>query len=198
MAHETEAARALLRALSTTLQATTLLVQDPLGSTLFFFCKINLFFKHYVRAERPSIYGNMSYCYAKVETNDRGVLYLHGLLWLEGNLGPPDLVHEMTNPEEGEYWSKVKSFVDDVFSETLDEALAKEVVESSKKATVVEPELMHNMESLSSRLEREANFIASPCQVYHYAATCVQHSIKGVLKAGLPKCRTQLCRFRAP
>jgi hypothetical protein len=118
-----EAARAFLCALSTALQATTLSVHDPLSSTLFFFREISLFFEHYVRVGRPSIYGNVSHYYATVETNDRGALHLHGLLWLDGNLDLANLVRDMAKPDEGEYRSKVKSFVDDVFTATLDEAL---------------------------------------------------------------------------
>jgi hypothetical protein len=193
-----EAARALLRALSTSLQVTTLSVHDPLSSTLFFFREVSLFFEHYVRVGRPSIYGNVSHYYATVETNDRGALHLHGLLWLDGNLALADLVRDMANPHEGEYRSKVKSFVDDVFTATLDEALAKEALERGKKTTVVEPELMYDADWLSMEFEREANFVASRCQVHHHTATCVKYSIKEALKTGLEKCRVQLCRFRAP
>jgi len=75
-----EAARAFLRALSTSLQKATLSVHNPLSSTLFFFREISLFFEHYIRIERPSIYRNMSHYYATVETNDRGALHLHSLL----------------------------------------------------------------------------------------------------------------------
>jgi hypothetical protein len=193
-----EAARALLRALSTSLQVTTLSVHDPLSSTLFFFREISLFFEHYVRVGRPSIYGKASHYYAAMETNDRGALHLHGLLWLDGNLDLANLVRDMANPDEEEYRSKVKNFVDDVFTATLDEALANEAVESGKKTTVVRPELMHDAEWLSGEFEREANFIASRCQVHHHTATCVKYSIKEVLKAGVEKARAQLCRFRAP
>ncbi len=120
------------------------------------------------------------------------------LLWPEGNLGLADIVRDMANPDEGEYREKVKSFVGDVFTETLNEALAKEAAESGKKTTVVEPELMHDAEWLLRGFEREANFIASRCQVHHHSATCVKYSIKEFMKVGLGKTRTQLCRFRAP
>jgi hypothetical protein len=109
-----------------------------------------------------------------------------------------DLLRDMANPDEEEYRSKVRGFVDDVFTETLNEALAKEATECGKKTTVVEPELMNDAEWLSRGFEQEANFIASRCQVHHHSATCVKYSIKEVLRVGLAKCRTQLCRFRAP
>jgi hypothetical protein len=109
-----------------------------------------------------------------------------------------NLVRDMANPDEGGYRSKVKSFVDDVFTATLNEALAKEAMESGKKHTVVEPEVMHDEEWLSGEFEREANFVASRCQVHHHTATCVKYSIKEVQKVGVEKARAQLCRFRAP
>jgi hypothetical protein len=193
-----EAARAFLRELTTSLHMTTLAVHDPLSSTVFFFREISLFFEHYVRAGRPSIYGKVSHYYAAMETNDRGALHLHGMLWLDGNLDMANLVRDMANPDEGEYRSKVKSFVDDVFTATLDEALAKEAMDSGKKTTVVESELIHDAEWLSGEFEREADFVASRCQVHHHTATCVKYSIKEVMKAGAEKCKAQLCRFRAP
>jgi hypothetical protein len=198
MDRDGEAARAFLRELTTSLHMTTLAVHDPLSSTVFFFREISLFFEHYVRAGRPSIYGKVSHYYAAMETNDRGALHLHGMLWLDGNLDMANLVRDMANPDEGEYRSKVKSFVDDVFTATLDEALAKEAMDSGKKTTVVESELIHDAEWLSGEFEREANFVASRCQVHHHTATCVKYSIKQVLKAGVEKARAQLCRFRAP
>jgi hypothetical protein len=140
----------------------------------------------------------VSHYYATIETNDRGALHLHGLLWLDGNLDLADLVRDMANPDEGEYRSKVKRFVDDVFTATLDEALAKEAVDSGKKTTVVEPELTDDAERLSEEFEREANFVASRCQVHHHTATCVKYSIKEVMKSGVENSRGQLCRFRAP
>jgi hypothetical protein len=123
---------------------------------------------------------------------------LHGLLWLDGNLELADLVRDMANPDEEEYRFKVKHFVEELFTATLDEALAREAVESGKKTAVVEPELMHDAEWLSGKFEREANFVASRCQVHHHTATCVKYSIKKVLKAGVEKAKAQLCRFRAP
>lgn len=158
-----KAARALLCALSISLQVTTLSVYDPLSSTLFFFCEISLFFEHYVRVGRPSVYRNVSHYYTTVKTNNRRALHLHSLLWLDGNLALLDLVRNMADPNKGGYRSKVKSFIDDIFTETLNEALAKEAVERGRKTTVVEPELMHDVEWLLRGFEREANFIASRC-----------------------------------
>jgi len=119
-------------------------VHDPLSSTLFFFREISLFFEHYVYIGRQFIYGNVSHYYATVETNDRGALYLYGLLWLDGNLALADLVKDIANPDNEEYRSKVKSFVEDIFTATLDESLVEEAYNSGKRTTIIEPELIHN------------------------------------------------------
>ena len=196
--HNQEAAEALLHTLNTSQQVSAVSVHDPLSSTLFFFREVSLFFEHYVRAGKPSIYGNVSHYYATVETNDRGALHLHGLLWLHGNLSLPNLIQDLANPDEEDYRSRVKTYVDDVFNQTLDEALVREAVDRGKKTTVVEPRLITDVQWLSREFNSEANFVASRCQVHHHSATCVKYSIKRVLKDGLAKRRMQLCRFRAP
>ena len=68
----------------------------------------------------------------------------------------------MANPEEGEYRTKVKSFVDDMFTATLD-ALAKQGVKSGKKTTRVELELIQDVEWLSREFEHDANFVEPRC-----------------------------------
>jgi Helitron helicase-like domain at N-terminus len=46
-------------------------------------------FVHYARPAEDSVFGRISHYYAGVETNNRGALHLHGLMWLEGNLDLP-------------------------------------------------------------------------------------------------------------
>jgi hypothetical protein len=135
-----KAAQALLDELKTSLQATTLSVHDPLGSTLFF-RELSLFLEHYIRVGRPSVVGKVSDYYATVETNDRGALYLHGLLWFDANVALPSLIRDMADPAETRYREKVRRFVDDVFTETLDDDLARAAAEQSSK-TVAIPEAM--------------------------------------------------------
>ena len=55
----------------------------------------------------------------------------------------------------------MKGFVDDLFTETLNEAFGKEVVENGKKTTIVEPELIYDAEWLLRGFKSEANFIVS-------------------------------------
>ncbi|KAK8859546.1 hypothetical protein PGQ11_010280 [Apiospora arundinis] len=193
-----EAARALLDELKTALQAATLSIHDPLGSTVFFFREVHLFLEYYVRVGRPSVFGKVSDYYATVETNDRGVLHLHGLLWFDANMALPGLIRDMADPREAEYRAKVRRFVDDVFTETLDEGLAKTAADRESKTTVVPTEATQSAAWLSAAFEEECHFVASRCQVHHHSATCVKYSFRDALKKGGEKRAEPLCRFGAP
>ena len=97
-------------------------VMDPVSSVIFFQREIKRFFEHSVRAGEDSVFGHISHYYAAAETNNRGALHLHGLMWLEGNVDLPTLSKSMRNPEEEEYRNKVTTKVDDIFTESLDYA----------------------------------------------------------------------------
>ncbi|KAK8093143.1 PIF1-like helicase domain-containing protein [Apiospora kogelbergensis] len=191
------AARALLEDLRTSLQAATLSIHDPLGSTVFFFREIQLFFEHYVRVGRPSVFGKVSDYYATVETNDRGALHLHGLLWFDANVGMPELLRDMANPREAEYRAKVRRFVGDVFTESLDEALAQAASDQGRKTTAVPAEATQDTAELAAAFAEEAHFVASRCQVHHHSAICVKYSFKDAVKDGGEKRIRTLCRFGA-
>ncbi|KAK8106682.1 PIF1-like helicase domain-containing protein [Apiospora kogelbergensis] len=102
------AARAKLDELETALQSLTLSIHDPLSSTLFFFREVDLFLTHYVRVGQPSVFGKISDYYVTVETNDRGALHLHGLMWFDADMGLPSLLRDMADPKEEAYRTKIK------------------------------------------------------------------------------------------
>lgn len=79
-----------------------------------------------------------------METNNCKAFYLHSLLWLDGNLALANLVKDIANPDNEEYRLKVKSFVKDMFTITLNKSLVKEAFNSNKRATVIKLELIHN------------------------------------------------------
>jgi len=94
-------------------------VRDPVSSAQFFRREIEAFFKHYVRPGQKSIFGKVSRYYATVETNDRGALHLHGLMWLHGNIHLPSLLDDACKPEEEEYRAQICRYLDEVFCEVL-------------------------------------------------------------------------------
>ena len=69
---------------------------------------------------RDSVFRKISYYYVKVETNNYKALHLHGLIWLEGNIDLPMLCATIKDPEQREYSNKIITYVDNVFTESLD------------------------------------------------------------------------------
>ncbi|XP_044718822.1 VrtJ [Hirsutella rhossiliensis] len=79
-------AEAFLRDLGTAYKRTRLAISDPMSSAVFFHREMTLFFEHYVNVGEESVFGHVGAYYGAVETNERGALHIHGLLWLRGNL----------------------------------------------------------------------------------------------------------------
>jgi hypothetical protein len=55
--------------------------------------------------------------YGAVETNERGALHLHGLLWLQGNVQLGSLPRDVQGEEQATYLDRVIEYVDGVFAE---------------------------------------------------------------------------------
>ncbi|KJZ68253.1 hypothetical protein HIM_12357 [Hirsutella minnesotensis 3608] len=98
--HDYESAKDLLADLREKYDRIALSTMDPVSSAIFFHREISLFFEKYVNPGQESIFGKIGHYYATVETNERGSLHLHGLLWLHGNIQLPNLMDDMANPAE--------------------------------------------------------------------------------------------------
>jgi Helitron helicase-like domain at N-terminus len=190
-------ARELLRNLKNGLELTSLSINDPVSSAMFFFREITLFFKHFVRTGQDSVYGRVSHYYGAVETNERGSLHLHGFLWLEGNDDQANLVNDMSNPDNEAYKRKVESYIDDVFSECLDESEGREI-RKTRKVTEVSTELIHDYSFLKETFEAESNFAAFCSQIHTHSPTCLKYFVKEISSGSIDREKRHPCRFRAP
>ncbi|RSL80314.1 hypothetical protein CEP52_017409 [Fusarium oligoseptatum] len=195
--HDHDAAKELLTDLRGRYDRIALSTTDPVSAAIFFHREISLFFEKYVRVGQESVFGKISHYYATVETNDRGSLHLHGLLWLEGNIELPSLIDDMAKPEEEEYRAQVVRYLDSVFNECLDEEAGKAIRKGRKPIDPVE-EMMHDTEALAAAFDNESNYIAYCCQVHSHTYTCIKYSLKGLVGEGADKHRGTACRFKAP
>jgi hypothetical protein len=114
---ESGEAEEFLRSLDMTYKRARLAISDPVSSVLFFHREISMFFAHYVNVGGDSVFGRVSEYFGAVETNERGSLHLHGLLWLQGNLGLHDMFHGIDETEQQLYRDRVIEYVDSVFTE---------------------------------------------------------------------------------
>lgn len=106
-----------LKSLDLAYKRARLAISDPLSSAVFFHREISLFFKHYVNVGEESVFGRISQYFGAVETNERGALHVHGLLWLEGNLQLGSLLHDLSQKKQDGYGEDVAQFADSIFSE---------------------------------------------------------------------------------
>jgi hypothetical protein len=94
-----------------------LAISDPVSSAIFFHREISLFFEHYVKVGEESVFGRISQYFGAVETNERGALHVHGLLWLQGNMRLNSVLTDVCGEEGASYRSSIIEYVDSIFSE---------------------------------------------------------------------------------
>ena len=112
-----EAAEAFLRSLDMSFKRMRLSISDPMSSAIFFHREMTSFFEHYVRVGEESVFGRISQYYGAVETNERGALHVHGLLWLHGNAHLSSMLADIHGEDQAAYRERIIRYVDSVFSE---------------------------------------------------------------------------------
>lgn len=110
-------AEVFLTSLDSSYKRMRLAISDPLSSALFFHREISMFFRHYVKVGENSVFGRISQYFGAVETNERGALHLHGLLWLHGNMCLGSLWGDIEDGASRTYQDRVLRYVDSVFTE---------------------------------------------------------------------------------
>ncbi|KAM4067871.1 PIF1-like helicase [Hirsutella rhossiliensis] len=186
-----DAAEAFLRDLGTAYKRARLAISDPMSSAVFFHREMTLFFEHYVRTGEESVFGHVGAYYGAVETNERGALHLHGLLWLRGNRGLGEALAGAETEEQAAYRERIARYIDSVFSEELD-AEGYCAAQAERSATDDISSRLDDVARFTDTFDEEANFCAGATQVHTHSATCVKYSLGGGARKG------DLCRFKAP
>lgn len=114
---EPEEAEAFLMSLDLMYKRARLAISDPISSVIFFHREISLFFKHYARTGEESVFGRINQYFGAVETNERGALHLHGLLWLHGNMHLTSALNDVSGDDQTAYRERIIQYVDSVFTE---------------------------------------------------------------------------------
>ncbi|EXM15900.1 hypothetical protein FOTG_15801 [Fusarium oxysporum f. sp. vasinfectum 25433] len=173
---ETGGAEEYLRSLDQAYKRARLAISDPLSSAIFFHREISMFFQYYVMVGKDSVFGRVSQYYGAVETNERGALHLHGLLWLQGNMYLSSLLSDVQGEEQAAYRQRVTEYVDSVFTEDLDEeSFAR--VRAGRSVTSDVSSLLERAFQFPPTFEEEANFCAGATQIHMHSPTCVKRAI---------------------
>ncbi|KAM4063277.1 PIF1-like helicase [Hirsutella rhossiliensis] len=170
-ARDPDAAEAFLRDLGNAYKRTRLAISDPMSSAVFFHREMTLFFEHYVRTGEESVFGHVGAYYGAVETNERGALHLHGLLWLRGNRGLGEALAGADTEEQAACRERIVRYVDSVFSEELD-AEGYCAVQAERSATADISSRLDDVARFTDAFNEEANFCAGATQVHTHSATC--------------------------
>ncbi|KAK4061234.1 hypothetical protein Purlil1_14261 [Purpureocillium lilacinum] len=191
LTHDPQEAEAFLEGLENAYKRTRLAISDPMSSAVFFHREMALFFETYVNVGGESVFGRISHYFAAVETNERGALHVHGLLWLHGNAHLGSVLADVKGEDEAACKERVIGYVDSVFTEDLDaEAFCALQAERSVVADISSK--LENIDQFSSAFEEEANFCAGATQIHTHSATCVKYSL------GKQRQKGSMCRFKAP
>ncbi|KAF2175488.1 hypothetical protein K469DRAFT_724119 [Zopfia rhizophila CBS 207.26] len=168
---DADEAEDFLRSLDQLYKRARLAVSDPLSSVIFFHREISMFFKYYVRIREDSVFGRISQYYGAVETNERGALHLHGLLWFQGNMHLSSLLAD----------NKVIEFIDSIFTEDLNKEAFTAVRRERPVASDIYS-LLEKNEQFSAAFDEEANFCAGATQIHNHSPTCTSFTEDGVLQ----------------
>jgi hypothetical protein len=169
-------------------------IEDPISAALFFHQEISVFSQHFIQVGKLSSLGKVSHYVGAVETNERGMLHLHGMIWLNGNLQLPQ-ISEMFTQEQSDQETvnlrealkrQIERWADTVFCQVLNE-------EEAVRAVIEKPDAHILLEDLTSTdpntawegLVRDSNRIAYTSQLHRHTATCYKY-------------KTTHCRFGAP
>jgi hypothetical protein len=168
--------------------------EDPVSSVRFFHEELEVFFSQLVQVGRDSCLGKVSHYIGSVETNKRGMLHLHGMIWLNGNLQVPQIAKlfsgEQTDPVTEETKDALKrsleTWADSIFCQTLDEEDAIQMaIEKDDVYTPLEELTSEDPDVAWSGLVRDSNRVAHNSQLHRHTETCYKY-------------KTKHCRFGAP
>jgi hypothetical protein len=133
--HDPEGAEELLVSLDMAFKRARLAISDPVSSAIFFHREISLFFKHYVKVGEDSVFGRISQYFGAVETNERGALHVHGLMWLQGNKQLSSVLADVQGEEGALYGDRIAEYVDSIFSEVRRRRRRRRRRKTSRKLT---------------------------------------------------------------
>ncbi|KAI9104879.1 hypothetical protein DFS34DRAFT_710660 [Phlyctochytrium arcticum] len=149
------------------------------------------FFKHYVRLNEEGVFGKVSAYFGLVETNERGELHLHGMLWLHSNIDLPTLHHDVLQPGQEDYKRRVTEWVDDLFCEDIRS-------DNDLFADLKTWEDLHANMKMPGWLEDNFTDLANHQALYSQKHVCTPTCVKYAIQNRLADSKPPSCRFRFP
>lgn len=120
---------------------------DPVASALFFNIMVEAIITHLLgfrkdNASKIGILGKVKNYYGTVESQGRGTLHLHMLVWLDGFPSPSELLSKF---ESEEFRERFKTYLDTIISASIGECDPKILEEVQNRPSIPLPENFHEI-----------------------------------------------------
>jgi Helitron helicase-like domain at N-terminus len=164
---------------------------NPVAVAEFFHrvCKAVLEGLFATKIDDLGIVGDVSNYFGVVETNDRGMLHLHGLVWLRGNMAFTSLRERLQN--DSGFAARMVRYLEAIIVQSIDDSIPQDP-DVDLPAMPPSAKERESDDGFLRRLASDSNAVARKKQVHskRHLATCFKYQ-----RSGLGK---NACRFGMP
>jgi hypothetical protein len=156
-------------------------VANPVVVAEFFHLTMEAFFGAFIRCgtKECGVLGEVSDYAGVSETNGRGMLHLHGFIWLSGNIDFPNLRQRLLN--DAEFKCRVIEYLQSIITESVDDDAAKAYTsQHENKPPPVDLLAQDDQEWLDS-MKEHANAIAYKRNMHSHTTSCYKYGYQRVV-----------------
>jgi hypothetical protein len=125
------------------------------------------------------ILGDVSNYAGVVETNGRGMLHLHGFIWLTGNIDFPVLRQKLLS--DSEFKDRVIEYLQSIIQASIDEDAAKVFMTEHLDETPDTDILNQSDKDWADSMKNHGNFVAYKRNMHSHTSTCYKYGYKRVV-----------------
>ena len=164
----------------------TFAISNPVAVAQFFHLICTAIFEDLLRSHSGNmgILGHISNHFGVVETNGRGMLHMHALIWATGNLDFPTLRERVLQDEE--FKARMINFLESVVVESVRPVPDGSGIPNRQGPLSQEQE---SNEELDVRISTESNAVAATAQIHSssHTSTCFKYGRKSSCRFGMPR-----------
>jgi hypothetical protein len=169
----------------------TIAISNPVAVAEFFHCVCRGVLRGLLATstDQAGILGDLSNHYGVVETNGRGMLHMHALLWLRGNLAFDTLRDRLLN--DSDFATHMIRYLEATITQSINDAIPHDP-EINLPSTPPSTKLLESDAEFFLRLSYDSNSVAQKTQIHskHHLSSCFKYRQRGSGK--------DACRFGMP
>ena len=156
-------------------------VGNPVVVAEFFHLTMKAFFTAFLRTGtgESGILGEVSHYAGVVETNGRGMLHLHGFIWLTGNLDFPILRQKLLS--DPEFKGRLVEYLQSIISESVDEVAARAYSSQHPNETPSTDVVGQDDEDWAECMKNHGNSVAYKKNMHSHTSSCYKYGYKRVV-----------------